>query len=370
MHYHSAPAVKAIAFVLPQFHPIPENDLWWGRGFTEWTYVRRAAPLFPGHAQPHVPADLGFYDLRDPQVRAAQAGLARRHGIHGFCYFHYWLHGKRLLELPVNEILRTGEPDFPFCLCWANHNWTRNWDDGNRELLFEQRYSLADHLDHIRWLAKVFLDERYIRIDGKPLLLLFRTATLRYVNEMVVLWREQARKLGAGEIFLAEIDDQDPKYRGDPRTKGLDALVESMPDFPLIFANPSRCPARQVKSHQVFEYEQVMKLMLGKACPPYRFFRCVIPSWDNSARHPRRGKIIHGSTPELYERWLGQVVKDELGSGSGDRVVFINAWNEWAEGCHLEPCRRWGHAYLQATRRALVGGVSPATMSFPQELCA
>jgi lipopolysaccharide biosynthesis protein len=363
------PAVKAIAFYLPQFHPIPENDRWWGKGFTEWTNVTRATSLFPGHWQPHLPADLGFYDLRLSSVLSEQAQLARRYGIHGFCYYHYWHHGKRLLHLPIDEMLRSGQPRFPFCLCWANHNWTRNWDDGNRELLSEQRYSLHDHLEHIRWLAKVFLDERYIRIDGKPLFLIFRASAIRYLDSMVEMWRDHARKLGVGEIFLAELESQEVRERIDPRQKGLDAVVEFQPDLPTLMYDGARCAAPAVPSlvggrggrglnHYVFDYEEVVRRMREKSPPDSPFFRCVTPSWDNTARRRIEGVILHGSTPELYERWLADVVEETHTSSAGERLVFLNAWNEWAEGNHLEPCQRWGHAYLQATRRALANGAS------------
>lgn len=358
------PVIKAIAMYLPQFHPIPENDRWWGKGFTEWTNVTRAVPQFPGHAQPHLPADLGFYDLRLPESREQQAELARHYGIHGFCYYHYWLHGRRLLHRPIDEVLETGQPRFPFCLCWANHNWTRNWDDSTRELLIEQRYSLQDHLEHFRWLARVFLDDRYIRVDGKPLFLILRASAVRHLDQMVDLWREQAHRLGVGELFLAEFESPYPMERADPRRKGLDAVVEFQPDFFALLGNAARCALAEVPSlasgagdhgvnHHVFDYEKMVRLMLAKERPPYRMFPSVTPSWDNTPRLRNQAIIVHGSTPQVYESWLGTMVKEELAFGTGDRVVFLNAWNEWAEGNHLEPCRRWGHAYLEATRRAL-----------------
>ena len=359
--------MKAIAFYLPQFHPIPENDRWWGKGFTEWTNVTKATPLFPGHRQPHLPADLGFYDLRLPEVREEQARMARQYRIHGFCYYHYWLHGKRLLEMPVDEILRTGKPDFPFCLCWANHNWTRNWDDGNRELFIEQRYSMEDHFQHIRWLAKPFLDERYIRVDGKPLFLIFRASAIRHLSAMVDLWRKQARALGVGEIFLAELEPQFGPERIDPRAKGLDAVVEFQPDFSMLLKEPERCAAAGIDSlaaprgprslpHHVFDYGEMTRRMRAKETPSYPYYRCVTPGWDNTARRRRDGVIIHGSTPELYEQWLAEVVAESRLADPKEPMVFLNAWNEWAEGNHLEPCREWGHQYLRATRNALEGG--------------
>src|SRR5262249_26983694 len=194
--------VRAIAFHLPQFHPIPENDKWWGKGFTEWTNVVKAKPLFPGHYQPHLPADLGFYDLRLPEARAAQAELAADYGIYGFCYFHYWFHGRQLLERPVNEILRTGEPDFPFCLCWANESWSRPWDGGEKEILIEQCYSEADDLAHIRALLPFFLDERYIRVMGCPFFGVYRASKLPDPQRTTDLWRREAVRAGLKGLFL------------------------------------------------------------------------------------------------------------------------------------------------------------------------
>src|SRR5215475_4957626 len=180
---------RLVAFYLPQYHPIPENDEWWGTGFTEWTNVVSAKPVFAGHYQPHLPADLGFYDLRLPEVRQAQADLARNHGIHGFCYYHYWFQGRRLLRRPFDEVLRSGQPDFPFCLCWANENWTRVWDGSDKKLLIEQTYSADDDLAHIRWLAPAFRDPRHIRVEGKPLFLVYRARKLPDPLRTTSLWR-------------------------------------------------------------------------------------------------------------------------------------------------------------------------------------
>ena len=188
------PDIRPIAFYLPQFHPTPENDEWWGKGFTEWTNVTKARPLFPGHYQPQLPADMGFYDLRLPEAREAQAALAREYGIHGFCYYHYWFNGRRILERPFNEVLASGKPDFPFCLCWANENWTRVWDGGEKNVLLEQKYSHEDDLAHIESLIPAFRDERYIRIDGKPLFLVYRTGLLPNPARTAEIWREAAKR--------------------------------------------------------------------------------------------------------------------------------------------------------------------------------
>jgi lipopolysaccharide biosynthesis protein len=366
------PDVRAIAFYLPQYHPIPENDEWWGVGFTEWRNVTRARPRFPGHYQPHLPADLGFYDLRLPEVRSAQADLARRYGIHGFCYYHYWFGGRRLLERPFNEVLESGEPDFPFCLCWANENWTRVWDGGESQVLMQQHYSPDDDLHHIRWLARAFTDSRYIRIDGKPLFILYRAESLPDPRRTTDLWRAEARRLGVGELFLCRIEsafyDQ-----SDSESLGFDAAIEFVPDWSIFIPDPPsafrrilqklqwRIPAlRRIGAgspDRPMEYREVMRRMLNKPQPGYRRFRTVAPMWDNSARRRHSPFIVTGSTPELYRNWLRNVVTEACNQDS-DRVVFLNAWNEWAEGCHLEPDLRWGHAYLEATRAALLGRIA------------
>ena len=199
-------ALRLIAHYLPQFHPIPENDRWWGKGFTEWTNVTKAQPLFEGHYQPHLPGELGFYDLRLGETRIAQAELARAHGIHGFCYYHYWFNGKKVLERPLNEMLRSGKPDFPFCICWANENWTRTWDGQDSHILLKQEYSADDDRRHIRELFRIFDDRRYIRVNAKPLFLVYRTENMPDPSRTAAIWREEARKAGIGEIYLCKVE--------------------------------------------------------------------------------------------------------------------------------------------------------------------
>lgn len=355
--------VRPIAFYLPQYHPIPENDEWWGKGFTEWTNVTRARPLFPGHYQPHLPADLGFYDLRLPEVRRAQADLAREYGIYGFCYYHYWFNGKRLLERPFNEVLSTGEPDFPFCLCWANENWTRTWDGQDKHILAAQVYGPEDDRQHMRWLVKAFQDERYIRVEGKPLFLVYLASRLPRPLETTDIWREEAHRAGAGELYLCCVES-DATEKTDPAELGFDASVEFQPDWSNLGAPFRRTRpwsylrrlgiSNPVFSHaNVYEYADVVARMLAKERPAYRQMRCVTPSWDNSARRRYNPYIIRNSTPQLYGEWLREIIRASVPDSAGERYVFINAWNEWAEGNHLEPCQKWGRAYLEATLDAV-----------------
>jgi hypothetical protein len=348
----ASPKARLIAFYLPQFHPIPENDGWWGKGFTEWTNVAKARPLFVGHYQPHLPADLGFYDLRLPETRQAQAVLAREYGISGFCYYHYWFKGRRLLERPFTEVLASGEPDFPFCLCWANENWTRRWDGHDEEILVEQEYCEEDDKEHIRWLVGAFRDERYIRVDDKPLFLVYRANELPDPVRTAAVWREEARRRGVGDIFLCRVESFAGE-RDDPARIGFDASVEFQPDWCHFGL------ARRRGASDVYDYASVVERMLQKEIPGYTRFPCVMPSWDNAARRRSGATILHGSTPQLYQKWLTRVLRtSEHGKGTGG-IVFLNAWNEWAEGNHLEPCQQWGRAYLEATRAALAASAQP-----------
>jgi hypothetical protein len=355
---------RLIAFYLPQFHSIPENDIWWGPGFTEWQGATAARPLFRGHYQPHLPAELGCYDLRDSDVRYAQAMLAASHGIDAFCYYHYWFHGKRLLETPFQAVLDSGTPAFPFCLCWANEPWTRRYDGrSRRRVLMPQTYSEVDDLEHIRWLSRAFLDRRYLRIDGKALFLIYRAARLPCASRTIGTWREEAAKLGVGELFICSVESNFRGERGqDPGRWGADATVEFQPDIyacnllssfsaALKEFGPLKVARCALRRSQLRSYTQLAKTAMAKKTTSYRRFPCVTPSWDNTSRRRRGGALIyHGSTPAIYGAWLRAACKREVNRG-GNGLVFINAWNEWAEGCHLEPDQRHGRAYLEATLR-------------------
>jgi lipopolysaccharide biosynthesis protein len=344
--------VRAIAFYLPQFHPIPENDLWWGKGFTEWTNVTKARPNFEGHYQPHLPADLGFYDLRVPEVREQQAELAREYGIHGFCYYHYWFSGRRLLERPFNETLSSGRPDFPFCLLWANHNWTRCWEGGENEILIEQHYSVEDDRNFIRNLFPAFEDRRYIRINGKPLLIVFRADILPDAGRTAAIWREEMKNAGLGEIYLCLAQT---KGSLDPRLHGFDGAVEFQPNNATI----KKLDAQIAKINPYFagtvrDYMINANAMIHAPKPDYTLFKAVMTGWDNTPRRQDTGLIYVNSSPEAYEYWLGKAVEHMITHYKGDeRIVFVNAWNEWAEGAHLEPDRRYGRRHLEATRNVM-----------------
>ncbi|MBM5822399.1 MAG: glycosyl hydrolase [Cyanobacteria bacterium K_Offshore_surface_m2_011] len=364
-------SAKAIAFYLPQYHPIPENDQWWGKGFTEWRNVTRARPLYSRHYQPHLPADLGFYDLRLPEVRQAQAELAKAFGLHGFCYYHYWFNGRRVLQRPFEDVLASGEPDFPFCLCWANENWTRRWDGSDDEILLAQIYSEQDDRDHLLSLLAAFRDPRYIRIEGKPLFLVYRTSALPHPARTAEIWRSIAQDHGLGDLYLVSVESKEEEIN-NPQNFGFDAAVEFQPCWPMLSRLPAQTPSLREKIkgviknespgkkiHLVVDYEKVCQAALARPVPPYSRFPCVTPSWDNTARRRWGGIILQDATPERYGQWLRQTVERLPDYGLPEPVVFINAWNEWAEGNHLEPDQRWGTRYLKETLAALSGTDAP-----------
>ena len=355
--------MRTIAFYLPQFHPIPENDKWWGKGFTEWTNVTKAKPLFKGHYQPHLPADLGFYDLRLSETREAQAALAREHGIYGFCYYHYWFNGRRVLERPFNEVLATGKPDFPFCLCWANENWTRRWDGQENEVLLKQIYSREDDIQHIRSLIPAFKDSRYIKINGKPLFLIYRIGHLPEPAETIRRWRAEVVAAGLPGLYLANIESF-PNEHGLVNKLGLNAAVEFAPDWLCLPSpiQPHLCKLpflRKViwriswRNNRIMHYTELKEAMRSKPKASYLRYRCVTPMWDNAARRNKNAFAFIGSTPAIYGQWLRETISNFVSPTTEENFVFINAWNEWAEGSHLEPCQKWGRQYLEATKTAL-----------------
>ena len=340
---------KALAFYLPQFHPIPENDEWWGKGFTEWTNVAQARPLFPGHYQPHVPGELGYYDLRLPEVREAQADLARNHGVSGFVYYHYWFNGRRLLNRPFDEVLESGAPDFPFALCWANEKWTRTWDGESGRVLIPQEYSEADDLAHIRWLASAFADPRYIKIDGRPLMLVYRPSDLPDPKRTTDLWRGEAQRLGFPDLYLCWVEGWS-RPAGGPEKLGFDATVGFVEFLELRRLFTAEASTR---GHRILDYVSTYQARLNRPPHPWKHFPAVTVGWDNTARHASNATLFDSATPEHYRRWLAGTVESLAAVREEENYLFIVAWNEWAEGNHLEPDLRYGRAFLEATRSVL-----------------
>ncbi len=345
--------VRLICFYLPQFHAIPENDEWWGEGFTEWSNVRPALPQFEGHCQPRIPGELGYYNLLDPDVQARQVELAKLYGIEGFCFYFYWFGGKRLLEAPILNYLANENLDLPFCLCWANENWSRRWDGLDSEILIAQNHSKDDDLAFIAHVAEYMRDSRYIRVGGKPLLLVYRPSLLPDPKATAARWRNWCRENGIGEVLLAYTQSFETV---SPADYGFDAAIE----FPPNNSSPpniteSVVPLQEDFGVTVYDWKVFVERSERYTNPGYKVFRSVCPSWDNTARRRNFSTVFKNSEPALYQRWLENAIDDTIASHQdpSERLVFVNAWNEWAEGAHLEPDAQYGYAYLQATRNAL-----------------
>lgn len=350
---------RFIAHYLPQFHPTPENDAWWGKGFTEWTNVSRSKALFKKHYQPHLPSDLGFYDLRVPEVREAQAELARSHGIHGFMYYHYWFGGKRLIGRPFDEVLRSGKPDFPFCLCWANETWSKRWLGEDKEILIQQNYSEEDFRNHARWLAKAFADKRYIRVDGRPVFVIYRYAGIPKTLNPVQILRNELSKLGADDPYLVAADAHSRDF--DFRTVGFD---HSLAFEPALGALPNGFDdrwswERALKNRRLgvasgtlnlYDYEEALDIM-EKTSSRHPRIPCVLVGWDNSPRRGKKGIIFQNCTPQSFGKVLERRLRGWVKTSPSTDLFFLNGWNEWAEGNHLEPDQKFGLGFLEELRR-------------------
>ncbi len=348
----------AVAFYLPQFHPIAENDEWWGKGFTEWRNVSRAFPQYVGHDQPLRPADLGYYDLRLPEVQERQAELAMSHGIGAFCYHHYWFNGRRLLERPLNQVLANPNIKMPFCICWANENWTRRWDGLEQEVLMAQRHTLASDRQFFLDLIPMLEDPRYLRVDRKPVIVIYRADLMQDPQDTAAVWRDEAKRAGLGEIHLCAV-----RFRtDDPRPLGFDAAIEFPPHhFPAPEITHKLDHVHPEFTGRVLDWRAgVDELIQNPLKADYRLYRGVNPGWDNTARRMSNATIFAGATPEQYEAWLRSCINiKQPEDGTRDNLVFINAWNEWAEGAILEPSENYGSEMLRATARAM-GVVPPA----------
>jgi glycosyltransferase involved in cell wall biosynthesis len=352
MQVPSSRQPKLIAFYLPQFHPIPENDEWWGKGFTEWRNVTRAKPLYRGHYQPHLPADLGFYDLRVPEVREQQAALAKQYGIYGFCYYYYWFNGRKLLERPLEEVVALGKPDLPFCICWANENWSRRWDGSEHEILIAQEHTRETDEQFILDVLPILKDPRYIRVSGRPMLIVYRVDLLPRAVETASIWRSIAATNGIPDLHLCAVQSFGIT---DPRPFGFDAAVEFPPLGLMIGDVENQVTGVPLQfSGAILDYREAAKWALSTPVQDYPWHRGIMVAWDNSPRRGNRGYFFRHTSPDSYYNWLNALVRDSRTREGASEFIFINAWNEWAEGAHLEPDLKYGHGYLEATRRALV----------------
>lgn len=353
--------VRVISFYLPQFHPIPENDAWWGKGFTEWRSVTMAKKLFPGHYQPHIPADLGFYDLRIPEVREQQARMAKEAGVEGFCYWHYWFGGgKQLLERPFNEVVDSGKPDFPFCLGWGNHSWDKKlWDrKGTKEVLIEQQYlGEEDDTAHFMSLLKAFKDPRYIKVNGKCFFLIHNIANLDALASFIKTWRKLAEEHGIGGFYFVA-HDYDSRTKRKLIDIGFDAIYNDdtlnihhhlniiSKVFLFIFRNWFKFPT-------IFSYKRAMKYMLIEDCRTTTTIPTIAPSWDHSPRSSRNAFVLTNPKPEYFYELTKKAIDMVKNKPEEERIIILKSWNEWGEGNHMEPDMKYGMRYLDMLKKAL-----------------
>lgn len=346
--------MKIIAFYLPQFHRIPENDKWWGNGFTEWTNTKKAKPLFPGHYQPREPFNDNYYDLTNPTTRKWQALLAKHFGIYGFCYYHYWFKGKKLLEKPINEVLQNGEPDFPFCFSWANEPWTRRWDGADHDILMPQDYgNEEDWRNHFNYLLPFFKDKRYIKINDKPLFIIYRPGNIPRCEQMLNFWNILSKQNGLKGIFFVKTLNIFPI----PNVTGFDASIEFEPHYTMAHGN---CPNlwhtidANDKKMAVLNYDRVWSCIVNRKIKKNgnKIFPGAFIDWDNSARKGSEGAIFTGAHPMKFYRYLSKQIQRAINYYESE-FLFINAWNEWAEGTYLEPDKKYGFQYLESVKKAL-----------------
>lgn len=356
------PKARIIAYYLPQFHPIPENDAWWGEGFTEWTNVRKAKPLFKGHQQPKIPSTLGYYDLTDSQTRQEQANLAAAAGVEGFCYWHYYFgNGKRLLEKPFDAVLESGKPKFPFCLGWANHSWyKKTFTDQRRDiLLIEQLYpGKDDYIQHFRLLQKAFTDPRYMTIGGKPIFVIFDPFHFKDFQAFKAMWNELASEIGLpGFAFvgycLKDADAQNVKDMGYDyvNINRLNAYIDELSCVQKKYIAFKR---RLLKRGKFTKYAHASKFFTSKLDKEDWVIPSLLPNWDHSPRSGRKYHNLFGSTPALFKDHVLKVMKMISHKNEEEKLVFLKSWNEWGEGNYMEPDEEFGNAYLDALSEAVV----------------
>ncbi len=354
---------RFIAFYLPQFHPIPENDMWWGPGFTEWVNVAKARPLFHGHYQPQIPADLGFYDLRLPEIREKQADLAREAGITAFCYWHYWFgNGKQLLEKPFNDVLSSGKPDFPFCLAWANHTWSKKqWEPKNPEkdvVLIRQEYpGVDDYKNHFYSLLPAFKDKRYLKVNGKLFFAIYSPLDFVDLPVFIDTWRQLAKDNGLeGFYFVAQ--DSDCRNKEIILSKGIDAVYNS--NVFNIHHHLSKVQKGLLylgreffKRPTVFKYKDAIRYMVTEDCRLNDVIPTIAPNWDHSPRSANKGIILTECEPKYFQEVAELAIDAVKDKPLDEQIIMVKSWNEWGEGNYMEPDLKYGHGYLQALRKAI-----------------
>jgi len=355
---------RVIAFYLPQFHCIPENDEWWGKGFTEWTSVRNAKPIFKGHIQPKIPGELGYYNLLDSEVREKQAELARYAGIEGFCYWHYWFgNGRQLLEKPFNVVLSSGKPDFPFCLGWANHSWSRKtwtkYQKGGNQMLIEQLYPGIEDIDaHFFSVLPAFKDKRYITVDRKPLFLVWAPLDLKNQKAFIDRWNTLAKDNGLSGIHFVGLKGGPLSGWDIPLNVGFDAVCWEnfwMAEYRTSFIKSRLFPRLQQYFNTPFflkkyKYEDIINHYFTEIDSKETVYPTILPNYDRSPRGGRKAVMYYGSTPELFRRHVSQAIKAIENKQDEHKILFLRSWNEWGEGNYIEPDKEFGRQYLDVLR--------------------
>ncbi|MBP5771473.1 MAG: glycoside hydrolase family 99-like domain-containing protein [Bacteroidaceae bacterium] len=354
---------RVIAYYLPQYHPFPENDEWWGKGFTEWTNVARARKLFPGHYQPHIPADLGFYDLRVPEVREQQAALAREAGIEAFCYYEYWFgNGKHLMDRPFNEVVESGKPDFPFCLCWANQSWYKKFWDPNKKghdrLLVEQKYpGEDDYIAHFNALLPAFKDQRYLRVNGKLFYIVYQPFDSKEIINFLKLWRRLAQVNGMNDFYFVA-SDFNSERREEILAMGFDAThnIDHLNIYHCsnVFVKGLRTIGRNYLGiPMIYKYKDAMRYMLNDDCRRNDVIPVILPNWDHTPRSKARGLVMTDSKPKYFKQLAKQALELVKDKPEEERIIILKSWNEWGEGNYMEPDMEYGHGYINALAEAI-----------------
>jgi hypothetical protein len=354
---------RVIAYYLPQYHPFPENDTWWGKGFTEWTNVARARKLFPGHDQPHIPADLGFYDLRMSEVREEQARLATEAGIEAFCYYEYWFgNGKRLMQTPMEEVIKQGKPAFPFCIAWANHSWyKKRWDPkspGKDELLIEQQYlGEEDYKSHFESLLPAFKDKRYVRVNGKLFYVVYDALHFNDVSTFIEVWRKMAKENGLGDFYFVA-SDFNSEHRQELLAKGFDATHNV--DHLNIYHKSNRLKKafltvcrNYFHIPMIYKYKNAIKHMINEDCRLKNVIPVIVPNWDHTPRSGSKGLVMTHTSPEYFKKLVEKALEMVKAKPEQERIIMLKSWNEWGEGNYMEPDLEFGHGYINALREAL-----------------
>lgn len=360
--------MEIIAFYLPQYHPTPHNNEWWGEGFTEWTNVAKAKKLYKGHYQPHIPADLGFYDLRVPEVREQQVKFAKEAGVTGFCYYHYWFgNGEVELHKPLEDVIDSGNPDFPICLCWANETWGRKmWNpDGSiakRTVLAEQKYlGENDNINHFNYLLKTFKDKRYIKVKGKLLFLIYKPLEFINLKDFMAQWQSLAQDNGLPGFYFVGYSSNINEEYSSLINLGLDSIVVCNLAEPMYrgknrsFLNKAFVHLKRMilRRPTIIEYKSAIKYFHSQYDKDSNIYPTLIPNWDHTPRSGRGGYVFNNATPDLFQQHAYAMIKSVKHKNEEDQILFLKSWNEWGEGNYMEPDLKYGKGFITALKKAI-----------------